>query len=213
MASRDGGGAEVSCKVRTSHEPAESAAYTKRYMKRKTCFYAAVVFLLAGVAVCQQPLDGPKRSFQDALLDRMVGNWKLTGRIAGQSAEHSVTAEWVLNHQFLLIHEKSSMPAEDQVPYEAMIFVGYDNTSERYVVHWIDVFGGRIDETLGYGRRDGSSIRLTFEYPDGPFHTAFIWDEQSQSWRWEMDGKGSDGQWKEFARMALSRAKALPAGK
>lgn len=33
--------------------------------------------------------------------------------------------------------------------YEAMVFIGYDNTSERYVVHWIDVFGGRFSETLG----------------------------------------------------------------
>ena len=62
--------------------------------------------------------------------------------------ENSVKAEWVLNHQFLLVHIKdgSSPPI-----YEAMVFIGYDNTSERCVAHWIDVFGGRFSETLGYG--------------------------------------------------------------
>jgi hypothetical protein len=30
--------------------------------------------------------------------------------------------------------------------YEAMVFIGYDNTSERYVAHWIDIFGGRFSK-------------------------------------------------------------------
>jgi hypothetical protein len=41
--------------------------------------------------------------------------------------------------------------------------------SERYVAHWIDVFGGRFSETLGYGKRAGDEIDFIFEYPDGPF--------------------------------------------
>ncbi|HEY8226282.1 MAG TPA: hypothetical protein VIG25_13455 [Pyrinomonadaceae bacterium] len=33
--------------------------------------------------------------------------------------------------------------------YEAMVFIGYDNTSERYVAHWIDIFGGRFSKDEG----------------------------------------------------------------
>jgi hypothetical protein len=143
---------------------------------------------------------------QDPLLDQMAGSWKLTGRAAGQPADHTVDAEWVLNHQFLRIHEKANAASKDGTKYEAMIFVGYDNASERYVVHWIDIYGGRFSETLGYGKRDGNLIRLNFEYPDGPFHTAFIWDAESKSWRWEMEQKGADGNWKPFGRMTLSRS-------
>jgi hypothetical protein len=171
---------------------------------------APLVLLSSFLAFGQEPLDGPKRPMRDPLLEQMAGSWKLTGRIAGQSAEHSIDANWVLNHQFLRVHEKANTPARDGTLYEALIFVGYDNTSDRYVVHWIDIYGGRFSETLGYGKREGNAIRLTFEYPDGPFHTSFIWDNESKAWRWEMDGKSANGQWKEFGRMTLTRAVTAP---
>ena len=71
--------------------------------------------------------------------------------------------------------------------------IGYDHTSERYVAHWMDIYGGRFSETLGYGVRSGDQIEFVFEYPDGPFHTTFRWlpeknamavadEDQGQSW-------------------------------
>jgi hypothetical protein len=45
--------------------------------------------------------------------------------------------------------------------------MGYDTTSERYVLHLLDIFGARYSETLGFGTRDGKAIRFVFEYPDG----------------------------------------------
>jgi hypothetical protein len=53
------------------------------------------------------PLDGPQRVFHDELLDKLAGNWKLTGKFMGQAADHTVAVKWTLNHQFLRIHEKS----------------------------------------------------------------------------------------------------------
>jgi hypothetical protein len=38
-------------------------------------------------------------------------------------------------------------------PEQAWIFLGFDHRSERYVAHWIDMFGGRASETLGFGTR------------------------------------------------------------
>ena len=52
-----------------------------------------------------------------------------------------------------------------------MIFIGYDNTSERYVVHWLDNFGGRFSETLGYGLRSGNSIKFVSSTPTVPSTT------------------------------------------
>ncbi len=80
----------------------------------------------------------------DPLLDKMVGHWTLSGTMVGRPATHDVDVEWVMNHQFLRIHEVDKAGG-----YEAMPMIGYDNTSERYVAHWIDVFGGRWSETLG----------------------------------------------------------------
>lgn len=152
-------------------------------------------------------LDGPNHTFNDELLNQLAGKWKLTGTIARQRAEHVVDAEWVLNHQFLRIHEKAPGAGEGgRIPYEATAFVGYDYTSERYVVHWIDIFGGRVSETLGYGKRNGNSVEFVFEYPDGPFHTTFEWRPESSTWHWQMRQKNEAGQWVSFGDMTLAKA-------
>jgi hypothetical protein len=159
------------------------------------CFGAAqVTHLLA-----QEPLER-NRIFRDDLLDNLAGDWKLTRKIRGQSVENRVKAEWVLNHQFLLVHMKD---VNSPPNYEAMVFIGYDNTSERYVGHWIDVFGGRFSETLGYGQRSGNSIKFIFEYPDGPFHNTFTWNPETKSWVFLMEQKDRTGKWRVFAEDTL----------
>lgn len=164
-----------------------------------------IVALTIGVSVvgvAQEPLDGRHRTFNDELLENLVGEWKLTRQIRGQSLENTVTVEWVLNHQFLRVHMKDvRKPAQ----YEAMVFIGYDNMSERYVVHWIDVFGGRSSETLGYGRRNGNSIKFVFEYPDGPFHNTFTWNPENKTWKFLGEQKTQAGKWTTFAEDTLRR--------
>ncbi len=43
--------------------------------------------------------------WRDDLVDHLTGTWKTEGQIVGRDANHEVQAEWVLNHQFLRIHE------------------------------------------------------------------------------------------------------------
>jgi hypothetical protein len=75
-----------------------------------------------------------------------------------------------LNHRFLCLEMRGTA----RVPtYEAIVFIGRDNLSERYVAHWLDVSGGRWSETLGYGTKSGQAVEFVFEYPDGPFRTTF----------------------------------------
>jgi Protein of unknown function (DUF1579) len=95
--------------------------------------------------------------------------------------------------------------AGSSTPYEAMVFIGYDNASERYVAHWIDVLGGRVSETLGYGKRSGKVIKFVFEYPDGPFHNTFTWNPENESLVCLMEQKDSAGNWKVFAVDTLRR--------
>jgi len=112
----------------------------------------------------------------------------------------------VLNHQFLRLHEKTeaSAPTSER-RYEAIWFLGYDPVSDRYVLHLLDVFGGRFSETLGYGTRDGDSIRFVFEYPDGPFHTTYRWRPETGTWQWLMEQKDKEGKWTNFADLKLAR--------
>jgi len=136
----------------------------------------------------------------------MTGAWKMEGAVMGHDAHHEVEAEWVLNHQFLRIHEKTASGAPSaEHKYDAIWFLGYDPTSERYVLHLLDVFGARFSETLGYGTRDGNAIRFIFEYPDGPFHTTFRWSSEKDSWEWLMEQKDKDGKWTSFAGLKLTR--------
>jgi hypothetical protein len=150
----------------------------------------------------QQSLDGRDRIFKDELLDNLVGDWKIARRFKTRTAESTAKVEWVLKHQFLSIKMKDvNNPAQ----YEANVYVGYDNASDRYVAHWIDVFGGRFSETLGYGTRSGNSIRFVFEYPDGPFLNTFTWIPEKKSWTFLMQQKDATGKWTLFAEDTLVR--------
>ena len=160
-------------------------------------------------------VDGANHPFRDKLLDELVGNWEVTGRVAGDPLLHSCAAEWVLNHQFLRIHfvdigskgSKGKKAGRDEhPPYEAMVFVGYDNMSERYVVHWLDIFGGRFSETLGYGRReDRNSIKFLFEGGTGPLHNTLTWNSRKRTWSMAIDQKDAKGKWTRFASESLQR--------
>jgi hypothetical protein len=173
-------------------------------MMIRTSIVLTLCLAAAAFARAQEPLDGPNRVFKDDLLDNLVGSWTVTRQIRGTEVKNTCVAEWVLNHQFLRIHMKDvAVPSQ----YEAMVFVGYDNTSERYVAHWLDMYGGRFSETLGYGARDGSSIRFLFEYPDGPFKNTFTWDASTATWTFHGESKTASGQWTTFMKDTVRRAK------
>lgn len=130
----------------------------------------------------------------------------MSGTVLGKPAHHHVQADWVLNHQFLRIHEQTDASApNDEHPYEADWYLGCDDVSERYVLHLLDVFGGRFSETLGYGTRDRHELRFVFEYPDGPFHTTFRWDPRQGSWEWLMEQMNKAGKWTQFANLKLTK--------
>ena len=89
--------------------------------------------------------------------------------------------------------------------YQATVYIGYDNTSERYVAHWLDAGGGRFSETLGFGKRSANAVAFVFEYPDGPFHTTFTLDPESRTWKVLMEDRDGKGAWREFAHYAPTR--------
>jgi hypothetical protein len=175
---------------------------TTSFRSLTICFSLAILMALAHAPVAAQTPTG----WHDDLVDHMAGTWKLQGPVMGHPGHHDVEAEWVLDHQFLRIHEKTSADApSDEHRYEATWFLGYDPVSERYVLHLLDVFGGRFSETLGYGTRAGNAIHFVFEYPDGPFHTTFQWSPETSRWEWLMEQKDKEGKWAQFADLKLTR--------
>lgn len=170
-------------------------------MNTRFLILALGAVLASGLSTAQAP-----EAWHDDFVDHMAGTWKIEGEVMGRPAHHEVQAEWVLNHQFLRLHEKTSSDAPAaESRYEATWFLGYDSVSERYVLHLLDVFGTRYSETLGYGVRDGNAIRFVFEYPDGPFHTTYRWFPEKDSWQWAMEQKDKNGKWTPFADLKLTR--------
>ena len=166
--------------------------------------YLLAVLLIAALTSSRTPAQAPE--WHDDFVDHLAGAWTLTGQVVGRDAHHDVQAEWVLNHQFLHIHEKTAASAPvTERRYEAIWFLGYDAVSERYVLHLMDIFGTRYSETLGYGTRDGNAIRFVFEYPDGPFHTTYRWSPETGSWQWFLEQKNKEGKWAPFADLKLAR--------
>jgi hypothetical protein len=60
-------------------------------------FVAAALLLGSACARVSrgQDLDGPKHIFQGALLDNLVGSWRLASTVPGRSANHTEEEEWV----------------------------------------------------------------------------------------------------------------------
>lgn len=157
--------------------------------------------LLFALLLVAGGVSAQDRAFNDPFIERLAGDWTLTRQIRGKEVENTVHAEWVLNHQFLQVHMRDSA----QPPaYEALIYVGYQHAEQRYVVHWLDVYGGK-GSALGYGKRSGDSIEVAFQYEDGPFFNTLTWDTLGQGWTFKMESVDKDGKRQLFAIDTLRR--------
>ena len=174
-------------------------------MRRQWILVAGVT--LVALALCAPPAAA-KSGLQDALLERMAGTWVLKGTIAGKPTTHDVTAEWVLSHEYLRLHEVSrEKDAGGRPAYEAIVFIGWDQPSDRYACLWLDSTGGGglNGQAIGYAKRGGDSIAFLFKGSDGSlFHTTFLYDRKVDAWEWRMDGEEA-GKLQPFARVTLAR--------
>ncbi len=81
---------------------------------RRRVWVGVAAWVVVGLAeVMALPGVGGAQSegWKDELVDRMAGKWKVGGEVMGQAAHHEMEAEWVLNHQFLRLHEKTTADA------------------------------------------------------------------------------------------------------
>ncbi len=160
----------------------------------------ALIFLTAFSVLAQQP------TFNDSLLEHIIGKWILRGTIAGQQTIHDVEAEWVLNHQYVKIHEISREKNEKGLPaYEANVYIGWDQQSSEYACVWLDDYGNVNSQSLATAKRSGDEIPFLFKYKDGStFHTTFAYNQKNDFWEWRMDAE-KDGAVKPFARVKLTK--------
>ena len=164
----------------------------------------AIMFCsLAGTSAGQPP------AFTDPLLDRLAGTWVLRGEIARRATTHDVTAEWVLGHQYLRLHEVSrETDAKKQPAYEAIVFIGWDPPSGQHTCLWLDSTGswGLSGSAIGHARKSGDTLPFVFKDEGGnaSFNNTFAYDKTSDSWTWLMDNV-EKGKPAPFGRVKLTR--------
>jgi hypothetical protein len=169
---------------------------------RGPIFVAILAALSAAPALAQQA------AFSDPLVDHLAGHWVLQGRMDKGQVTHDVSAEWVLAHQYLEIHEVSREKNKDGSPvYQAKVFIGWDATRKIYDCVWLDDYGSISTQSLGYATPSGDSIAFVFQDRDDPgkFHTTFTWHPEDGTWAMDMDNE-ADGKRTAFARTVLARA-------
>ncbi len=162
----------------------------------------AVLLLLSLPAVAEQ------QDFQDELLDHMAGNWVMRGTIGGTQVTHDLVAGWVLGHQYLRFHEVAREVDSEGVPaYEAIVFIGWNESIGRYTCLWLDVTGSgaRFPEGTGYAEPAIDELVFVFDTgDDSAIHTTFTYDRESDVWHWliEIDRGAKHST---FARVSLTR--------
>src|SRR5262245_28697709 len=93
-----------------------------------TCFVVP-----AALAQSQVP------SASEALLDALTGRWVMTGTIAKKPTTHDVDVDWVLEREYIRIHEVSRDTDAGGGPgYEAWIYIVWDTKKSEYAVMWLD---------------------------------------------------------------------------
>jgi hypothetical protein len=172
---------------------------------------ARLILVILVVVVCSfaRPASAQAPAYSDPLLDRLIGNWVLRGRIAGKDTTHDVVAEWVLSHEYVRLHEVArAKDSKGNAAYEAIVFIGSGRPKHEYTCLWLDSTGGGglVPEGFGHATRVGEEIPFVFLDSNGKisFKNTFAYAKSTDSWAWLMDNV-VDGKAKPFGRVKLTR--------
>jgi hypothetical protein len=153
------------------------------------------------------PVLAQQSTLKDSLLDCMTGDWVLRGKIGGKETVYDIKANWVLAHQYILIHEISrDKDTLGQPEYEANLYIGWDYEAKEYVCILIDIGGVITAQSIGRAKPNGNEITFLFRDKKDKvyFHTTLIYDKDTNTWRWQMD-IDHNGKLMPFARVKLTR--------
>lgn len=114
----------------------------------------------------------------------------------------------MLGHQYVRFHEvPREKDAKGQAAYEAIVFIGWDESASQYACLWLDSTGGGglSAQAIGHAKRSGDEIAFLFKGKDGSiFRTTFAYSKVTDTWQWLMDGE-EGGKLQPFARVRLTK--------
>jgi hypothetical protein len=142
-------------------------------------------------------------------MDKMTGGWLMTGTIAGKTTTDDVNVEWVLNRQYIRIHEVSREKGDDGgIGYEAWVYLMWDTKKREYAVLWLDNTAATnfAPEGIGHATPDGDRIPIIIRDTDrSGINTTFAYDRATDRWTWTIDNVDTSGRTSPFARLTLTR--------
>jgi hypothetical protein len=160
-----------------------------RKMASKTATSIILLSMLAPCSFAQTGRDTTDNRFHDDLLDHLVGKWDVNATVHGQKFTLDREAEWVMNHQYLRIYEKSrEVIPWLKVKFERTIYIGYNHRSKRYLVYELTVHGGDgpiEPEGFSYGVRTGNELKVVLKGPEIVINQWFTWEPASESWHFQ----------------------------
>jgi len=180
--------------------------FSTKHLSAISGLLLALAFL--GILLPQSRAEDPPPA-PEALLDRMTGEWVMTGTIRDKPVTHDVHVDWILKRQYLRIHEVSRETAADgSLAYEAWIHVVWNDDKGEYAVMWLDSTG-KTDfaaEGVGHAKPDGDRIPFVWNSADGSgIRNTFAYDRANDRWSWAIDNVESSGTKESFARLTLDR--------
>jgi|ERR1051325_8944610 hypothetical protein len=166
-------------------------------------------FLIVAFCAFSPTVFAGTTNLTDQLLDHLVGHWTLTGTLAGKKATHEITAEWILNHGYVRLHELSREKDPAGAPsYEAIVFICAEPHGGDYSCLWLDSTGtwGISPQAMGVAKRQTNSIPFLFKDPGGTvsFENTFNYNPTTDTWTWVMNNVQA-GKRKPFGRVTLKR--------
>ena len=168
-------------------------------MRQLLGLLAAAALSTAGHAQVRHP---------DPLLARLIGHWVLRGPMAGAQVVHDVTFRWVLDTEYVEMHEVARERTPAGTPaYEAIVYLVRDPQTHDYAALWLDNTAAASFGPAGVGHAHASGDSIAFVFEDSPtsrFHNTFVYDRSANTWAWHMDND-SAGVRKMFARVTLKR--------
>ena len=158
--------------------------------------------IFAAFGQAPQPL-GPLES-------QLIGHWVLQGTLGGKETTHDVDAVWVLNREYVQLHELSRAKKPDGTPeYEAIIYIEWKEQTHQYACLWLDSTegGGVSANIIAHANAEGNKLPFVFQLKGGEtFHTTFTYDKEADSWEWVLDDHKGD-QVDRFGQVRLTRKK------
>lgn len=163
-------------------------------MKRISCFL--LLLFWATLSYGQNATGRPD------LLQRLDGNWVMSGEVRGKPVTYSLEAKPSLLGAFTELRMQDvQVPAK----YAANVYIGYDQTAKTVIVHWMDSFGAKYSIPHATGEIRENVLQFTFPYQGGAFRDTFTFDPATGQWIFLLESQQSDGSWKRFARYDVVR--------